>query len=81
MIAKELARNLDQNQQNVTIVMAKVKLDPTKVFSQSSKHVLNVMGMEKQLVKHVQNVKVMEKFKATRMFQLKFQEVLMMELV
>ena len=57
-----------------------VKLDPTKASLQFNKLVLNVMVMEKQLVKSVKNVEVMEKFKVMKMFQLKFQKVLIMEL-
>jgi len=69
VIAKEVAQNQVQNQINVNIVVVMVKLDLTKVSLQFNKRVLNVMGMEKQLVRHAKNVKVMGRFKAMKMFQ------------
>ena len=56
------------------------KLDPIKVSLQFNKLAISAMVMVKQLVKHVKNVEAMEKFKVMKMFQLKFQKVLMMEL-
>jgi hypothetical protein len=64
----------------VIIVLAMARLGLIKVSLRYNKLVLNVVVMEKQLVRLAKNAKVMGKFKVMKMFQLKFQKVLMMEL-
>ena len=50
---KEVVLNQDIQLIGVVIVVEMEKLDLTKVFSQSSKHVLNVLVVERKLQTHV----------------------------